>query len=52
MISDKYRHQVDLHARGMIATGLTCIEPAAARINFHTEYGYFIVITLVYLVCP
>lgn len=49
-VAYRYRHQVELHARGMIVTGIACIEPAAARINFHTQYGYFIVIALVYSV--
>ncbi len=49
-IAYRYRHQVDLHARGMIVTGITCIEPAAARIPFHPQYGYFLVIGLVYSV--
>jgi heme exporter protein D len=49
-IAIKYRHKIDLHARGMIATGLVCIEPAAARIPFHPEYGYFVVLAVVYSV--
>lgn len=49
-IAYRYRHKVELHARGMIVTGIACIEPAAARINLHTQYGYLIVITLVYSV--
>lgn len=49
-IAYRYRHQVDLHARGMIVTGIACIEPAAARIPFHPQYGYFIVLAIVYLV--
>ncbi len=49
-IAIKNRHQIDLHARGMIATGIVCIEPAAARIPFHPEYGYFAVLALVYSV--
>lgn len=49
-IAIKYRYKIDLHARGMIATGLTCIEPAAARIPFHPVYGYFVVIAIVYSV--
>lgn len=30
-IAFAYRHQVELHARGMISTGIICIEPALAR---------------------
>jgi hypothetical protein len=49
-IAIKFRNQVALHSRGMIATGLVCIEPAAARIPFHPEYGYYIVLGLLYSV--
>jgi hypothetical protein len=50
VIAIRYRHDIDLHARGMIATGLVCIEPAAARIPFHPQYGYYVVLAIVYTV--
>lgn len=51
-IAIKYRHNVELHARGMIATGLVCIEPAVARIFIFNQpfNGYFVTIAIVYLV--
>lgn len=49
-IAFRYRRQMDLHARGMIVTGIACIEPAVARIPLHPEYGYFITIGFVYIV--
>ena len=49
-IAYRYRHQVEPHARRMIITGVPRIETAAARFKFHMQYGYFIVIALVYSV--
>jgi len=43
----RYRHKIKLYARGMIVTGIACIEPAAARINFLTLYSYFIIVVFV-----
>jgi hypothetical protein len=43
-IAIRYWHNVELYARGMIATRLVCIEPAAARIFIFSQpfNGYFI----------
>ncbi len=49
-IAFRYRKQMELHARGMIVTGIACIEPAAARIPFHPEYGYYITLGIIYSV--
>lgn len=51
-IAIRYRHNVELHARGIIATGLVCIEPAAARIFIFSQpfNGYFVVLAIVYAV--
>jgi Ca2+/Na+ antiporter len=39
-IAIKYRHNIDVHARAMIATGIALIEPALARI-FYNSFGGF-----------
>ena len=49
-IAFRYRKRMDLHARGMIVTGIACIEPAVARIPIHPEYGYYFTIGFVYLI--
>ena len=53
-IAIRYRHNVELHARGMIATGLVCIEPALSRfIGYaftHTLSGYLATLAIIYLV--
>jgi len=51
-IAIRYRHNIDLHARGMIATGIVFIEPALARLMFHLLPGdiapYIVTIFIVY----
>lgn len=52
------RHKIEIHARGMIATGIVFIEPALARFNFRvldgiSEYKmmpYVITVLFIYLV--
>lgn len=55
VVAIKYRHNIQLHARAMIATGIVFIEPALARFLiisvFPEEYGlqaFLITIGLVY----
>lgn len=51
-IAIRYRHTVELHARGMIATGIVFIEPALARLLFtlmgESPWLYPITIALIY----
>jgi hypothetical protein len=48
-----YRHKVELHARGMIATGIVFIEPSLSRLFDYTiapfPTAYFLTITTVFL---
>jgi hypothetical protein len=39
-IAIRYRHKIDLHARGMIATGIVFIEPALVRLTYHLSNNY------------
>lgn len=53
-IAIKYRKDYQLHARGMIVTGLAFIEPALIRFNFRvisdTTVAYFFTIGILYAV--
>lgn len=53
-IAIRYRHQVDLHARGMVATGIVFIEPALNRLVAHTVgpslASYLITIGVIYTI--
>jgi len=40
IIAIRYRHQVEIHARAMIATGIALIEPALARIFYNSLSGF------------
>lgn len=51
------RHKIEIHARGMIATGIVFIEPALARLSFHIFgdgsfhfEGYLFTVCFIYLV--
>lgn len=52
-IAIRYRHTVQIHARGMIATGFVLIEPALIRLIMHTcsgigSAGYLLTIGIIY----
>ena len=51
-IAIKYRHVIDIHARGMVATGIVFIEPALARLMKNllpgTTISYYLTILIVY----
>jgi len=53
-IAIRYRKDINLHARGMVATGIVFIEPALARFSLRAiapyPNGYFITIAIIYLV--
>jgi len=53
-IAIRYRHTIDLHARGMVATGIVFIEPALSRFLYNavtqTIYSYLLTIGLVYAI--
>jgi hypothetical protein len=53
-IAIRYRHNINLHARGMVATGIVFIEPALARFVMRSiapfPNGYFITIAIIYLI--
>ncbi len=53
-IAIRYRHTIDLHARGMVAAGIVFIEPALSRFLYNavtqTIYSYFLTIGLVYAI--
>jgi hypothetical protein len=53
-IAIRYRHDINLHARGMVATGIVFIEPALARFVMRSiapfPNGYFITIAIIYLI--
>src|SRR6185436_8506929 len=43
-IAIRYRHNVDIHARGMVATGIVIIEPALTRLflNLFVMFKVFV----------
>jgi hypothetical protein len=51
-IAIRYRHDVNLHARGMVATGIVFIEPALSRLTYNVSsgnfYAYPLTILLIY----
>ncbi len=53
-IAIKYRHNIDIHARGMIATGIVFIEPALSRLIYNvfdnSTWGYLWVVLIIYLI--
>ena len=53
-IAIRYRHDINLHARSMVATGIVFIEPALARFVMRSiapfPNGYFITIAIIYLI--
>jgi len=44
VIAIRYRHNIDVHARGMVVTGIALIEPAHARLilNMLTAFKLFL----------
>ncbi len=52
-IAIRYRYTVDIHARGMVATGLVCIEPALSRLLYNTThlvpFYYLATIAVIYI---
>lgn len=53
-IAIRYRHTIDLHARGMVAAGIVFIEPALSRLLYNvvtqTIYSYYLTIGIVYAI--
>src|ERR1700722_20185708 len=53
-IGVRYRHNVDLHARGMVVTGIVCIEPSVVRFLTHAvgdeALAFYMTISVVYAV--
>ena len=53
-IGVRYRHNVDLHARGMVVTGIVCIEPSVVRFLTHAvgdeAIAFYMTISVVYTV--
>jgi hypothetical protein len=51
-IAIKYRHDINLHARGMVATGIVFIEPALARLIINlfgaSPAAYLVTIAIIY----
>ena len=44
-IAIKYRHNIDVHARGMIVTGIALIEPALTRLMLNTFASFELFVT-------
>jgi hypothetical protein len=51
-IAIRYRHNADIHARGMVATGIVFIEPALSRFLGNmmngSDLSYFLTIAIIY----